>query len=176
MYRQMGLFKPCWKAAIPRTHSFHLIGNESFWTKRITSRIPKPAYQQLAADLKQSVVGASPGVSSMTSEKLHRLEYYLFRWLTTFDSILSAPIQNSLQDVYGLLKFLRHEPWCEVGFWRNAITNALTGVSTGNEGDASESNSNVERSDAMSIAFGRVRRVLAPIILRRTKDTLTKEG
>jgi len=93
------------------------------------------------------------------------------RWCVT-----GTPIQNSLQDVYGLIKFLRHEPWCEAGFWRNAITNALAGVSTANGGDASETKANVESPDAMSIAFGRVRQVLAPIILRRTKDTLTKDG
>jgi hypothetical protein len=33
-----------------------------------------------------------------------------------------------------------------------------------------------EAPDVMSVAFGRVRRVLAPIILRRTKDTLAEDG
>ncbi|EEC48233.1 predicted protein, partial [Phaeodactylum tricornutum CCAP 1055/1] len=27
-------------------------------------------------------------------------------------------IQNSLDDVYGVIKFLRHEPWCIPGFWK----------------------------------------------------------
>lgn len=31
-------------------------------------------------------------------------------------------------------------------------------------------------SDVMAVAFGRVRRVLAPIILRRTKDSLSGDG
>ena len=30
------------------------------------------------------------------------------RWCVT-----GTPISNSLQDIYGLLKFLKHEPWCQ---------------------------------------------------------------
>jgi len=100
------------------------------------------------------------------------------RWCVT-----GTPIQNSLQDVYGLLKFLRHEPWCESTFWKNAITDSLSGVSTGagnasamvTENDAATKESSSQELRA-SAAFGRVRRVLAPIILRRTKDTLTEDG
>jgi len=64
--------------------------------------------------------------------------------------------------VYGLLKFLRHEPWCEASFWKNAITSVIPDIT-------------VEGSD-MPIAFERVKRVLSPIILRRTKDTLAEDG
>ena len=93
-----------------------------------------------------------------------------------------APIQNSLEDVYGLLKFLRHEPWCEASFWRNAITSAIPDKTTGQvviDGkivDSSPMKGSNAAPDAMSVAFGRVRRVLAPIILRRTKDTLAEDG
>jgi SNF2 family DNA or RNA helicase len=58
-------------------------------------------------------------------------------------------IQNSLEDVYSLMKFLRHEPWCEHGFWRASITNAPDHTR----------------------ALDRVRRILCPIMLRRTKET-----
>jgi SNF2 family DNA or RNA helicase len=51
-------------------------------------------------------------------------------------------IQNSLEDVYSLMRFLRHEPWCEQGFWKAAITKA---------------------SD-MHIALDRVKRVLGSIM------------
>jgi hypothetical protein len=92
----------------------------------------------------------------------------------------AAPIQNSLQDVYGLLKFLRHEPWCESSFWKNAITTAISCASTGtivNDGQVDQASPMKGAcSDGMSVAFGRVRRVLAPIILRRTKDTLSEDG
>lgn len=91
------------------------------------------------------------------------------RWCVT-----GTPIQNSLADVYGLLKFLRHEPWCEATFWRNAITNSVSGVSNGAGNASAEEPSSQEL--VASAAFGRVRRVLAPIILRRTQDTLAEDG
>ena len=42
------------------------------------------------------------------------------RWCVT-----GTPIQNSLQDLYGLLKFLHHEPWCEASFWKATILNTM---------------------------------------------------
>ncbi|KAL3756862.1 hypothetical protein ACHAWU_005124 [Discostella pseudostelligera] len=91
------------------------------------------------------------------------------RWCVT-----GTPIQNSLQDIYGLLKFLRHEPWCGAAFWRNAITDPVA-VCNGNSSD--EINANDDTKDFSSIAaFGRVRRLLAPILLRRIKSTLTADG
>ena len=63
-------------------------------------------------------------------------------------------IQNSLDDVFALLKFLRHEPWCERSFWKTAVVN---------------------ESD-MNVALDRVRRVLSPIMLRRTKESRDSNG
>jgi SNF2 family DNA or RNA helicase len=63
-------------------------------------------------------------------------------------------IQNSLDDVYALFKFLNHQPWCENSFWKAAI---------GREPD-------------LGVALDRVRRVLNPIMLRRTKESHDKEG
>ena len=63
-------------------------------------------------------------------------------------------IQNSLEDVYSLMKFLRHEPWCEYSFWKEAVTNV---------------------SDP-AVALDRVKRVLGPIMIRRTKETLGSDG
>lgn len=65
-----------------------------------------------------------------------------------------------MQDAYGLLKFLRHEPWCEAGFWKAGITNVIT----------------QKKEDGLQLALDRVRRVLAPLILRRSKDTLNSKG
>jgi len=42
--------------------------------------------------------------------------------------VSGTTIQNSLQDVYALVKFLRHELWCETGLWKAAITNAAVEV------------------------------------------------
>ena len=84
------------------------------------------------------------------------------RWCVT-----GTPIQNSLQDAFGLIKFLRHEPWCESGFWKTAITKVST---------SKKDNNDDENRDGLQSALERVRRVLAPLILRRSKDTLNNKG
>ena len=89
------------------------------------------------------------------------------RWAVT-----GTPIQNSLQDVYGLMKFLKHEPWCSKRFWQRAITTTLlTTSSTASEGTASSPQDN-----SMAITMDRVRRLLHPLILRRTKETIGADG
>jgi DNA repair protein RAD5 len=60
---------------------------------------------------------------------------------------------------------LRHEPWCESGFWKAAITC----VYNKNSGDA-------DNQECIQVALDRVRRVLSPLILRRSKDTLDSKG
>lgn len=81
------------------------------------------------------------------------------RWAVT-----GTPISNSLQDVYGLLRFLHHQPWCFHSFWKKAVRNPST------------TNDKEEKDSETSIVLERVRRLLKPILLRRTKDTLTSEG
>jgi len=80
------------------------------------------------------------------------------RWCVT-----GTPIQNSLEDVFALLKFLRHEPWCESGFWKAAVSD-VTKIT------------DIEGKSGQRIALDRVRRILAPVILRRCKDTLNSDG
>jgi DNA repair protein RAD5 len=63
-------------------------------------------------------------------------------------------IQNSVEDVYAQLKFLRHEPWHSHGFWSAAIT----------------------KEEDTDVALDRVRQVLTPIMLRRTKESVDKNG
>eukprot|EP00957_Ditylum_brightwellii_P013953 1052891-Ditylum_brightwellii.AAC.1 len=94
------------------------------------------------------------------------------RWCVT-----GTPVQNSLQDVFGLLKFLKHEPWCEAGFWKAAVLrSAVASVeSSCGSGDVARTQ-DTETQEGMKMALGRVRRVLSPLMLRRTKDTLTKDG
>ena len=93
------------------------------------------------------------------------------RWCIT-----GTPVQNSLQDIYGLLKFLQHEPWCSRRFWNTAITDVLT------EARPEESSTNVvcggsaNAVNGMAIAMDRVKRLIAPLILRRTKDTVGVDG
>lgn len=85
------------------------------------------------------------------------------RWCVT-----GTIIQNSLDDVFGTMKFLRHEPWCWPAFWKAAIT--IPSRNDGNDLD-------VERHrESLNIALDRVRRLLGPIMLRRTKDSKTIDG
>lgn len=87
------------------------------------------------------------------------------RWCVT-----GTPFSNSLQDIFGLLKFLKHEPWCVDAFWKKAIK---PGKPTENEADAQ---SGKTEEDKMATSLARVRRVLKPLLLRRTKDTLAEDG
>ena len=63
-------------------------------------------------------------------------------------------IQNSLEDVYSLMRFLRHEPFCEHAFWSSAVTKAPN----------------------FPVALNRVKNILSPIMIRRTKETRDKNG
>jgi SNF2 family DNA or RNA helicase len=77
-------------------------------------------------------------------------------------------IQNSLDDVFGIMKFLRHEPWSLPAFWKAAITKPMTSASDGGITEDQEA--------GLKTALDRVRRLLAPLMLRRTKDSVTKDG
>ncbi|CAM6085783.1 unnamed protein product [Calypogeia fissa] len=73
------------------------------------------------------------------------------RWCLT-----GTPIQNKLEDVFSLLHFLRIEPWGNLGWWTKLIQKPF------DEGD--------ERGLKLLQA------VLKPLMLRRTKETVDKEG
>ena len=86
------------------------------------------------------------------------------RWAVT-----GTPISNSLQDVFSLLKFLRHEPWCDACFWRASITSAMANAND-------ELVGNTQNSGGIKIAFDRIRRLLDPLLLRRTKESQNEDG
>eukprot|EP00934_Nitzschia_sp_Nitz4_P000407 Nitzschia sp. Nitz4//scaffold168_size48592//31392//34905//NITZ4_007053-RA/size48592-augustus-gene-0.23-mRNA-1//-1//CDS//3329538330//407//frame0 len=67
------------------------------------------------------------------------------RWCVT-----GTMVQNSIQDVFGLLKFLRLEPWCHAAVWNQL--------------------------QQQERPLARVREILTPILLRRTKETLGPDG
>ncbi|KAG0175436.1 DNA helicase rad5 [Apophysomyces sp. BC1034] len=73
------------------------------------------------------------------------------RWAVT-----GTPIQNKLEDLYSLVRFLKYEPWANYTFWRTFITIPF------------------EKKDVR--AMKAVQTVLEPIVLRRTKDMRDANG
>ena len=71
------------------------------------------------------------------------------------------------------MKFLKHEPWCESSFWKAAITNVQLEQQQQQQTNHGDNN---KENDGSGIALDRVRRVLVPLLLRRTKDSLDKDG
>lgn len=112
--------------------------------------------------------------------------------------------------MFGLIKFLRHEPWCDGRFWKAAITDVISlgdGVGgragatsrsgadggktkvedkaavvrregdDGGESDIARAGAgNLDSIGGMEVALDRVRRVLLPLMMRRTKETLSVDG
>ncbi|KAI9311357.1 SNF2 family N-terminal domain-containing protein [Dichotomocladium elegans] len=66
------------------------------------------------------------------------------RWAVT-----GTPIQNKLEDLFSLVRFLKHEPWANYAFWRAFISIPF------------------EKKDPRALTA--VKAVLEPIVLRRTK-------
>jgi DNA repair protein RAD5 len=68
----------------------------------------------------------------------------------------SYSTQNSLQDLYSLLKFLRAEPWSELRWWKHAIADPHA------KGDPR--------------ALSTLHTLLRPLLLRRTKNMRDVDG
>ncbi|TMW67746.1 hypothetical protein Poli38472_007418 [Pythium oligandrum] len=73
------------------------------------------------------------------------------RWCLT-----GTPIQNSLSDLFSLLCFLRYEPWSRVAWWKRVIANPF------------------EQGDDQALV--RLKVILTPILLRRTKHSRDAHG
>ncbi|KAG1710373.1 hypothetical protein DVH05_017376 [Phytophthora capsici] len=74
------------------------------------------------------------------------------RWCLT-----GTPIQNTLDDMFSLLCFLQYQPWSRVAWWKRVITKPY------------------ENGDDVN-ALGRLKVLLTPILLRRTKHSRDKQG
>ncbi|KAF1315738.1 DNA repair protein rad5, swi/snf-related matrix-associated actin-dependent regulator of chromatin, partial [Globisporangium splendens] len=74
------------------------------------------------------------------------------RWCLT-----GTPLQNSLDDLFSLLSFLQYEPWSRLSWWKRVITTPF------------------EQGDDIN-ALGRLKVILTPILLRRTKHSRDKHG
>ncbi|KAH7468451.1 hypothetical protein KRP22_012090 [Phytophthora ramorum] len=74
------------------------------------------------------------------------------RWCLT-----GTPIQNTLDDMFSLLCFLQYQPWSRVAWWKRVITKPY------------------EDGDDVN-ALGRLKAILTPMLLRRTKHSRDKQG
>ncbi|EGR32380.1 snf2 superfamily rad5 protein, putative [Ichthyophthirius multifiliis] len=63
-------------------------------------------------------------------------------------AVSGTPLQNKVEEVFSLVCFLEYEPWCDFSWWNNYV------------------NENAEM----------VQKVLQPILLRRTKNSVDQEG
>lgn len=82
--------------------------------------------------------------NTRTSKSLMDLESSR-RWILT-----GTPIINRLDDLFSLIKFMRLEPWSQVGYWKTFVSDPF------------------EKKNYKS-AFDVVSSILEPVILRRTK-------
>ncbi|KAJ8750025.1 hypothetical protein K2173_013940 [Erythroxylum novogranatense] len=73
------------------------------------------------------------------------------RWCLT-----GTPIQNNLEDIYSLLRFLKVEPWQSWAWWNKLVQKPF------------------EEGDERGLKL--VQSILKPIMLRRTKSSTDKEG
>jgi len=76
------------------------------------------------------------------------------RWCVT-----GTPLQNSVEELYSAVRFLRVDPWSAWPCWRQSVALPLE---RGRHGDG----------EAMSQALDTARRIVTPLILRRTKGTV----
>jgi DNA repair protein RAD5 len=92
--------------------------------------------------------------SSRMAQAAFRLRA-LCRWCVT-----GTPLQNSVDELYSLIRFLRVDPWSSWSAWKKAVTLPLESARRGNPA-------------AMAEALGAARRIIQPLLMRRTK--LTKD-
>ncbi|CXJ03417.1 DNA repair protein RAD5, putative [Plasmodium berghei] len=71
--------------------------------------------------------------------------------------LTGTPIQNSLYDIFPLLRFLGIKPYGNVEWWNKEIVDYVN-------------------RNKLNIALDIVRKISSPILLRRTKSSKTKEG
>ena len=77
------------------------------------------------------------------------------RWCLT-----GTPMQNSIDDLFSLIVFLRHQPWSEPRWWHKVVRRKIVGDNNGDD----SFNPDLRRKG--------LRLVLEPVMLRRTKASV----
>jgi len=83
------------------------------------------------------------------------------RWCVT-----GTPLQNSLDDIYSLLKFIQHEPWSDIGLWKRI----------NHDHEKPTLSTSLEKGGVQEGSFDRIKAILSPLILRQTKKSLSSNG
>jgi DNA repair protein RAD5 len=89
---------------------------------------------------------------SKVAQAAYRLKA-LCRWCVT-----GTPLQNSIDEMFSLIRFLRIDPWSNWSAWRKAVSIPLE---QGRHGD----------EQSLSQALDAARNIVRPLLLRRTKAT-----
>lgn len=88
--------------------------------------------------------------------------------------ITGTPMQNNYDELYPLLKFIKEEPFCMPSVWKKFVTDPLNSVKKAFESadDRNKQNKLVLPEEVQVKKV--IRRILQPILLRRTKKTRQK--
>ncbi|OQN98356.1 hypothetical protein B0A48_15623 [Cryoendolithus antarcticus] len=89
--------------------------------------------------------------NAKSTQACYALESW-YRWCLT-----GTPMQNNLDELQSLIKFLRVKPYCEMSEWKNSITGPM-------------------KNGRGGIAMKRLQLFLQAFMKRRTKNILKKEG
>jgi len=152
--------------AVPPIHEFHGSGKNITMDQLRNSGIVLTTYNTLASQAEDSplfqvywrriILDEAHTIKNRCSRQAQaafRLRGFC-RWCVT-----GTPLQNSVEELYSTVRFLRVEPWCAWPCWRKGVAVPLE---RGRHGD----------SDAMTQALDTARRIVTPLILRRTKSTV----
>ncbi|XP_047317649.1 DNA repair protein RAD5B [Impatiens glandulifera] len=118
----------------------------SFKSEGVNSIFHRIEWQRVVLDEAHTIKSSKTQIAQATFKLSSQC-----RWCLT-----GTPLQNSLEDLYSLLCFLRIEPWCNWLWWKKKIQNPY------------------ENGDPKGLKI--LRAILRPLMLRRTKDTTDING
>eukprot|EP00931_Biecheleriopsis_adriatica_P059917 TRINITY_DN35925_c0_g1_i1.p1 TRINITY_DN35925_c0_g1~~TRINITY_DN35925_c0_g1_i1.p1 ORF type:complete len:953 (-),score=180.90 TRINITY_DN35925_c0_g1_i1:116-2974(-) len=112
-------------------------------TKKSDSEIMRILWRRIILDEAHIIKNSS----SKTAEAIFELQG-VTRWAVT-----GTPMQNNVDELYSLVRFLGVQPWSARNAWKHAISESL-------------------RQGDIPSAVNEARRILEPLVIRRTKATL----